>query len=241
MPIAGPPVMADPHDEASALPVSARLVEILNRWGVPEALQGHPDSGNLLMLQKDLYKWKGTAAGADSRPSIQLRLLPRDDGGRAALATPVTFLDELRRKRQKSSSRVRVGPLALPRSLAAVARRLEDSLSILELEDDWDDAGSPGYSRSTWERAATLVVDAVRGYRRAGHRGMPIPQLNPGPDGSIDIAWERGSRRLLVNVPEEPANVATFFGRDLERPGEVLRGETDPATGARWLLHWLDG
>ena len=48
--------------------------------------------------------------------------------------------------------------MAVPPALAHIADAVEKSRRILDLPDNWDDEGSPGYSRETWERAAHFVL-----------------------------------------------------------------------------------
>jgi hypothetical protein len=45
-------------------------------------------------------------------------------------------------------------------------------------------------------------------------RELPAPAILPGPNGSIDLHWKTPRFELLVNVPREEANPATFYGDD---------------------------
>src|SRR5215216_5948033 len=47
----------------------------------------------------------------------------------------------------------RGGQPMLPAALAGLEAGIASSRSLLDLADDWDDAGAPGYDEATWQRA----------------------------------------------------------------------------------------
>lgn len=53
------------------------------------------------------------------------------------------------------------------------------------------------------------------------------------------MVWRTEGRSLYLNVPEEPDNVVTFYGRDRENPDLRLRGEEDVERNGDWILGWL--
>ena len=90
------------------------------------------------------------------------------------------------------------------------------SKAILSLEEDWDGNGGSPYNIQTVERAASfiLALDNLPLWRSM-HTKMPSPAMGPGPDGSIDIFWQRDDGRLLVNIPGAFGEVATLYGSNL--------------------------
>ena len=97
--------------------------------------------------------------------------------------------------------------------------------------------GSPHYSRATWDRAIQFVrlqwVEFVRLFREP----MPIPTIQPGPNGSIDVFWETPDFDLLVNIPPDPLQEAEFSG---DRNGKrKFDGTLNPALPNRGLVSWL--
>ncbi len=126
----------------------------------------------------------------------------------------------------------------LPEPLAALAQPIVRSRSMLELSDDWDDAGSPGYRPETWLRAVALLLgSALRLWDETGIAAVPA-KVRKGPNGSIDLHWVRPQRELFVNVPVDPGAQGEFYGDDGEA-GHVVKGSLDADEEHAWLLMWL--
>ncbi len=108
---------------------------------------------------------------------------------------------------------------------------------ILSLDDDWDGEGSPGYDEATLGRAIEFLRTQIRGMWEIYGVEVPVPQINPGPDGSIDIHWKRVSWELLVNIPKEEQPCATFYGDDYGTG--TIKGSIDTTHPSLGLLTWL--
>lgn len=153
---------------------------------------------------------------------------------------PADFLDALRESRERArAEQIQAGLFTLPAALSEVANRIIDSHSILLLPNNWDGEGSPSYRESTWLRAADLVARSSASFWTT-LRAVPSPPIiSHGPDGSIDIVWKAGKKKLAVNIPEEPSDVVTFFGRDVDSGHNVLQGEAKHSEDFQWMLVWL--
>jgi len=106
-----------------------------------------------------------------------------------------------------------------------------------KLAENWDDEGSPAYSKDTLDRAAaflTMQSDTVK-----KHHGLilPVPRILPGPDGSIDIHWKRQGWELLVNIPSDPSEMAVFYGDDYG--SSKIKGSLDPKDFNLGIAAWL--
>jgi hypothetical protein len=140
-----------------------------------------------------------------------------------------------------------VGPLAparrlcgieVPPALSEVAEAIEKSRYILDLPDDWDDEGSPGYALETWERAARFVLqNAVELWRSAQLR-VVAPAIHNGPAGSIDLHWKTSGTELLINVPPNVERPATYYGRNAHS-GLETKGSLETSASNEWLLRWV--
>jgi len=114
---------------------------------------------------------------------------------------------------------------------------IAESKSILRLESDFDGRGSPHYSEATWQRAVQFVRLQWEEYARLFGEPMPLPELQPGPHGSIDVYWKTPDFDLLVNIPADPKKEAEFSG---DRNGKrKFDGTLDPARPNRGLVSWL--
>ena len=114
---------------------------------------------------------------------------------------------------------------------------INESRTILRLEDDFDGGGSPHYSEATWQRAVQFVRLQWEEYVRLFCEPMPLPAIQPGPHGSIDVFWDTLEFDLLVNIPSDPNQEAEFSG---DRNGKrKFDGTLNPTIPNRGLLSWL--
>ncbi len=98
----------------------------------------------------------------------------------------------------------------VPGELNEVAAAIEKSRSMLDLQDNWDGEGSPGYSEETWTRAARFLLrNAVELWTARSIRA-DTPAMQKGPEGSIDISWRTANAKLLINVPTEMDEPAAY-------------------------------
>ena len=126
----------------------------------------------------------------------------------------------------------------IPGALNSVAESVRASRSIIDLEDDWDGEGSPGYDEAVWERAGRFVLNnALQLWRESGRVIRP-PDIFPGPDGSLDLLWESGEATLLVNVPPQPDMPVKWFG-SLKDGTESTKGTMDASGRNLRLMTWL--
>jgi hypothetical protein len=129
----------------------------------------------------------------------------------------------------------------IPPVMSSLRLVIEASRNILELTEDWDDEKSPGYSESTWNRAVKfLSKNALYLWRR--HKiYLEAPRILPGPDGSIDLHWRMPKRELLVNIPANAEEPASYYGDDREEGTEnAIRGKSlDTSAHNEWIFLWL--
>lgn len=104
-----------------------------------------------------------------------------------------------------------------------IMRSLREAGWILDLDDDWDGEGSPGYAPATWDQVERFLKRLERESRRYLGREMPAPAIDPADQGSIDLFWEMEDRRLLVNVPHGTDEPISFFAQD--QTGFTMSGE----------------
>ena len=134
-------------------------------------------------------------------------------------------------------SDVEVVPNEVGRGVRAINDAIEDSRRILDLGEDWDDQGSPGYQESTWRRATGFLAEMARVARTTLGLPLPVPMISPAGGGSIDLYWRDEQRSLLVNIPSDPAELGTYYGQnDL---GDTTAGQLNPASARIHLVAWL--
>ncbi|MFC1478876.1 hypothetical protein ACFL57_05410 [Candidatus Margulisiibacteriota bacterium] len=89
---------------------------------------------------------------------------------------------------------------------------IERSRHIIKLKENWDGEGSKGYKQTTWDRAVDLLSSKYLDYAMSKKDKIDIPNILPGPDGSIDILWSYPEYEVLINVPESDNKPISFYG-----------------------------
>lgn len=114
---------------------------------------------------------------------------------------------------------------------------IKASRALLSLQPDWDEQGSPGYTEDTWNRMEKFLCAYSLCLTENYSTNIPVPEILPGPDGSIDILWRSTKYELLLNIPSTANSPARFYGDD---KGELsIKGKLDPSKFNQGLLEWL--
>ncbi len=129
----------------------------------------------------------------------------------------------------------------VPSNLDQVELAIKGSRAMLDWQENWDGEGAPRFDVSTWERARDFVrTNTIRLWELA-HVEVPVPELQPTRAGGINIEWDTPLRSLLVNVPADSAQQATFYANLKNDPDDLyeVEGGLDVAGDNRWLLMWI--
>lgn len=104
---------------------------------------------------------------------------------------------------------------------------VKKSRKILKLPDDFDGEGSVAYTEEVWTRAVELYLNCVVELYVRHSYPLPVFSVNNGPDGSIDLHYDGGPIRLLINVPADHKTPVTYYG---ESPSVKIKGDGMPTT-----------
>jgi hypothetical protein len=121
--------------------------------------------------------------------------------------------------------------------LADLLSAIDNSRSMLDLPDDWDDEGSPRIMEETWRRATDYLRRHAHLLYELNGSHIPIPRILPGPEGSVDLHWKTGRRELLANVPAAADQPATFYGDAFGT--NSIKGRLDTEADDLGLFTWL--
>ena len=115
---------------------------------------------------------------------------------------------------------------AFPQGHSAISRgvirdlieeEIQRSRKILDLEEDWDGDGACAYAKETWQKAVFFLrnlIDGLPEYALDIEASEElIPEILPGPNGSIDLEWEADRFDLLINIPKD-GELASYYGDD---------------------------
>jgi hypothetical protein len=157
-----------------------------------------------------------------------------------------SYFDHLRSKAQKRSgnrefnaSRRIIG--LLPHEITSLREALDNAREILKLKNDWDDAGSVGYSESTWNRVQGFLMRNALKLWRSHQTCFAAPKIMPGPEGSFDLHWKTKDRELLINVPAHAEESIAYYGDDNREGTEnAIRGkDLESSKDPEWIFLWL--
>lgn len=118
-----------------------------------------------------------------------------------------------------------------------LSQAIDESRYIYELEDDWDDEGSSGYTEEFWSQAISFLKNNAQQLRAKNGVWVYAPTISPGPYGSIDLHWETSERELLIKIPANLDEPASYYGDD--RRKNKIKGTLDISENNEWILLWL--
>lgn len=128
---------------------------------------------------------------------------------------------------------------SLPRELDALVQAVENSRPILSLETGWDDGGAQPIQRETWQQANGFLLRYAARIFNVFSLVLPVPDINPCPNGSIDLSWRTKSARMLVNVRMENGEMLAFFYGDLYENKMPIKGNVPAETVEDHLACWM--
>lgn len=181
--------------------------------------------------------WDRTAACIDPDPGAPSKHRSRcnDDWLRPRQgASPVRDWPTAKLDRAiELASRAKEPALRLDHELRAEIDRAKQMLEIVESEDE----EYPIVSLGALSRAIEFLKAQSTKFRKTLGVSAPVPNIGPGPEGSVDLHWKRESWELLVNIPADAKQLATFYGDDFG--AQKIKGSFDPKTSNNGIIMWL--
>jgi len=123
------------------------------------------------------------------------------------------------------------------RWLSELSQLIGRSRSILKLGDDWDGERGEGYAESTWYRATNFLLTLANAALERFQAPFAVPRISPAERGSIDLFWKQPGTQLLINIPADVEEPATYYGETSE--GNTISGIINTATQRSDLIAWL--
>lgn len=131
----------------------------------------------------------------------------------------------------------------LPPELSRISDAIEHSKAICRRPPDPSDELALECSPATWQRATKVLFDHALSIWEKAKVAIRPPVISAGPDGSLDLYWTAAPYGLLLNVPADPKQPATYFGDDAANPDtNRTSGKLDPTKPIdigilMWLAH----
>jgi hypothetical protein len=119
----------------------------------------------------------------------------------------------------------------------ALCAEIERAEAILEHMEEAKEEDAPVYSRDTLIRASVFLKAHSAQLRKMYRVFGPVPNIGPGPNGSVDLHWRLKDRELLVNIPADSGETAAYYGDNYGT--EEVKNSFDPATFDWGIIAWL--
>jgi len=147
--------------------------------------------------------------------------------------TPIGFPISVNQSKEKRILETPIGcsfnllgsTVILPEQLRHIYDEIIDSFYILELEQNWDDQGALPIPIEVFRSSIQLLVDYSLAALKVHNTIIDTPEINPGPDGSIDLSWRTNQARLLINVKLVKGETKIRFYRDHYNNEKSNRGD----------------
>ena len=109
---------------------------------------------------------------------------------------------------------------------------------LLELEDDWDGEGSPGFKSHTFELVAGFLYELYFEFSPIENFVTEVCIL-PSCEGSIDLYWSTENFELIIVFREN--ETFSFYGDDKFQKN-VIQGKYKPSTNmvANWMKERIE-
>jgi len=105
----------------------------------------------------------------------------------------------------------------LPPDLKELAAEIEASRYILDLEKGWDGENAEPYHIHVWERVVEFLIRMYLTSVRLFDVIPDFPKIYHGPEGTIDILWEKSDYQILANCPKEEDKQVSFYGENSKK------------------------
>jgi len=118
----------------------------------------------------------------------------------------------------------------------ALRAEIEHARGMIGNVED-EDVEVPVFSEQSLNRAIAFLRAQSAQFRKMFGTFAPVPNIGPGPSGSVDLHWRREGWELLVNIPSGGSRLATFYGDDYG--AQKIKGGFDPTTFNYGVIMWL--
>lgn len=128
--------------------------------------------------------------------------------------------------RQAKSADGGLGGQARAQRSPSLDAAIEKSQRLLGLPPDWDDEGALPISEATWRKATGWLRELAKTLLSKRSVTLPVPNISPCADGSIDFLWRTERLKLLVNIQSGEDTESDFYGETTD--GLKIKGTFQP-------------
>jgi len=125
------------------------------------------------------------------------------------------------------------------KELKEITEEIEASKYMLSLEKGWDDNNAVPVPKATWSSAIKFLSEYVNYIFENFNIIIKTPEINPCPNGSVDIAWRTKKARFLANVRVEGNKMLVFYYGDLYKGDMPIKGFVPVSPIQTYLVNWM--
>jgi len=130
---------------------------------------------------------------------------------------------------------------AIPRQLHKFGAAIAASSYISGLEADWDEDGAAPISQDTWRQSMYFMVSVAQRHFEESGNVLPVPSIQPGIDGEVELYWRYETRVLLVSFPADSTEPIAVRGQSVTDERSYIKGAFAESECAGWVEEWLVG
>jgi hypothetical protein len=97
---------------------------------------------------------------------------------------------------------------------SALIEEINNSQSILALEDCWDGENAITISKEVYFESISYLIAITKNIYKNYNTVILPPEINPCKDGSIDLEWRTSENLLLINLKKENDLDIHYYGEN---------------------------
>ena len=129
--------------------------------------------------------------------------------------------------------------IELDARLEKVIKEITDSKQILELQEDWDLSGAKAIKREIWLAAVKILAKYARYVLFEFSVIIQPPEINPVPNGTIDLSWRTKNARFLMNIKDQNTGIIASYYGDLYNNEQPIRDKLLNDSIIIHLAYWM--
>ncbi|MES1181655.1 MAG: hypothetical protein ABUL44_02560 [Flavobacterium sp.] len=129
--------------------------------------------------------------------------------------------------------------IAIDARLEKIAKEIEESKYILELDSDWDSFNAKKIDKDVWLSAVNLLSKYAHYILTEFSTVIQSPEINPVSNGTIDLSWRTKNCRFLMNVKGTESNMLASYYGDLYNNEQPIKDKLVNDSIIKHLAYWM--
>jgi hypothetical protein len=129
--------------------------------------------------------------------------------------------------------------IGLDARLEKIAKEIEESKYILQLDDGWDSFNAKKFDKEVWVSAVSLLSKYAHYILNEFSTVIQPPEINPVPNGTIDLSWRTKNGRFLMNIKGNENNMLASYYGDLYNNEQPIKDKLVNDSIIKHLAYWM--